>query len=224
VPVYNPGWPPNSSYSYMTAIEILKFMPNVKLLAGSAAARGVHPPPTPPGYVRVSSTKRSGAADYHNYGLAIDLSAPLTYVGIRDMRLTASWLYGFSSYSLELIHKTGSGGYYVKNGQRVGNYFYNSATRAAHANHVHWAISARAANELLARLRAMYPPKKVDVMPTPAELWNYKIDSALYGAPLSAADLAKKEFQNAKDLEALDNRFDRIAAAVARIEAAAAAK
>jgi hypothetical protein len=81
----------------------------------------------------VSSTQRN-SNDYHGRGLAVDM-----YDSVANMVRLARHFYRMSAYELELIH-SGGGGFFVKNGKRVGAGFYGSEV-ANHYNHVHVAMT-----------------------------------------------------------------------------------
>lgn len=130
------------AYSYPTIIEIFKYCP-VPL--------------------SVTSTKRNGNFDYHDFGQAVDFAAIYgTMPRLQAdsmMRDAAKWWYQFSGRLLELIHTTPfstDNGFYVKHGSRVGPGFYGWATESAHLDHVHVAISPVNANYLLTSLRNRY--------------------------------------------------------------------
>lgn len=82
----------------------------------------------------VSSTVRPGAHDYHGTGNALD-----SYSSAANMVRMARYLMGYAPYLLELIH-SGGGGFFVKNGRRVGASYYRSVV-AGHYNHVHVAAT-----------------------------------------------------------------------------------
>ncbi len=84
---------------------------------------------------RVSSGYRPGDPGYHGRGLAADLIGG----GAAGMRRMAAGFMGMSGRLIELIH-SGGGGYFVKNGRRVGASYYRSVI-AGHYNHVH--VAAR---------------------------------------------------------------------------------
>jgi hypothetical protein len=82
----------------------------------------------------VSSTLRN-TNDYHGRGLAVDM-----YSSADNMAKLARWMYRLSNYELELIH-SGGGGFFVKNGKRVGAGYYGAKTVGEHFNHVHAAMT-----------------------------------------------------------------------------------
>jgi hypothetical protein len=89
----------------------------------------------------VSSTLRN-TNDYHGRGLAVDM-----YSSADNMAKLARWMYRLSNYELELIH-SGGGGFFVKNGKRVGAGYYGGwaapgtdTTIGQHYNHVHAAMT-----------------------------------------------------------------------------------
>ncbi|MGH3679084.1 MAG: phage tail tape measure protein [Natronosporangium sp.] len=84
---------------------------------------------------RVSSGHRPGDPGYHGRGLAADLVGG----GAKDMARIAAGFYRMSGRLIELIH-SGGGGYFVKNGHRVGPGYYRSVL-GEHYNHVH--VAAR---------------------------------------------------------------------------------
>lgn len=132
------------AYSYPKIIEIFKYCP-VPL--------------------SVTSTKRWGNSDHHDFGNAVDFAAIYGTMSRaradRMMRDAARWWYQFSGRLLEEIHTTpfdDDNGFYVKNGSRVGPGFYGWATESAHLDHVHIAMSEYEATRLLNELRARYGP------------------------------------------------------------------
>lgn len=76
--------------------------------------------------------------DYHGRGLAADLIGG----GASGMAAIARGFYAISGRLLELIH-SGGGGFFVKNGQRVGANYYRSVI-GQHYNHVHVAANRSA--------------------------------------------------------------------------------
>lgn len=90
-----------------------------------------------PGAV-VSSGFRRGDPGYHGRGLAADIIGG----GASGMARIARGFYGMSNRLLELIH-SGGGGYFVKNGRRVGSGYYSSVL-AGHYSHVHVAANPNA--------------------------------------------------------------------------------
>ncbi|WP_290858333.1 LysM domain-containing protein [Hamadaea sp.] len=144
MPVYDPGWPPNDGDAYRVMTDIAKYFP------GSPK-------------MKVSSTKRNGSSDYHDFGNAVDFyDAYDGDRGSRNMREFARWLWQWRGYYLELIHSTpfaDDNGFYVKRGKSVDAGFYNEP--GDHLNHVHLAMSHQAATELLQKLQKTgAPPKK----------------------------------------------------------------
>lgn len=83
---------------------------------------------------RVSSGYRR-SNDYHGRGLAADLIGG----GAAGMARMARGFYGMFGRLIELIH-SGGGGFFVKNGRRVGASYYRSVI-GQHYNHVH--VAAR---------------------------------------------------------------------------------
>lgn len=81
---------------------------------------------------------RPGDPGYHGRGWAADLIGG----GAAGMARMARGFYGISGRLLELIH-SGGGGYFVKNGRRVGPAYYRSVI-GSHYNHVHVAKRANA--------------------------------------------------------------------------------
>lgn len=81
----------------------------------------------------VTSTQRN-TDDYHGRGLAVDMASSTA-----NMAKLARFFYNMSSFELELIH-SGGGGFFVKNGRRVGADFYRSVI-GQHYNHVHVAMT-----------------------------------------------------------------------------------
>lgn len=86
----------------------------------------------------VSSGYRPGDPGWHGTGLAADIVGG----GPAGMARIAAGFYGLSGRLLELIH-SGGGGFFVKNGQRVGASYYASEI-AGHYDHVHVAANANA--------------------------------------------------------------------------------
>ncbi len=86
----------------------------------------------------VSSGYRPGDPGYHGAGLAADLIGG----GAAGMAQMAAGFYGMSGRLMELIH-SGGGGFFVKNGARVGASFYASEI-AGHYDHVHVAANNNA--------------------------------------------------------------------------------
>jgi hypothetical protein len=86
----------------------------------------------------ISSGYRPGDPGWHGTGLAADIIGG----GPAGMAQIAAGFYGISGRLLELIH-SGGGGFFVKNGVRVGADFYRSEI-AGHYNHVHVAANANA--------------------------------------------------------------------------------
>lgn len=97
-----------------------------------------------------SSYRPHSTGSHHQTGNAVDVASayPSNPGPMRDV---AKWLYQFSGDLTELIHTPG--GYFVKNGRRVGTGFYSSAVRANHYNHVHVAMTAAQARRILAKLK-----------------------------------------------------------------------
>lgn len=77
--------------------------------------------------------------DYHGRGMAVDMAS-----SVGNMVRLAKWLYQYSSQELELIH-SGGGGFFVKNGKRVGSSYYKSEI-PSHFNHVHLAMNQAGIN------------------------------------------------------------------------------
>jgi hypothetical protein len=86
----------------------------------------------------VSSGYRPGDPGWHGTGLAADIIGG----GPAGMAQIAAGFYGISGRLLELIH-SGGGGFFVKNGARVGASYYASEI-AGHYDHVHVAANANA--------------------------------------------------------------------------------
>jgi hypothetical protein len=91
-----------------------------------------------PGSV-LTSAYRPGAADYHGAGEAIDIG----WAGNdqRHLMPIAAALAQTFPNSTELIHNPNGS---IKNGRPVPPGFWGPATWAAHANHVHWAMTPAA--------------------------------------------------------------------------------
>jgi hypothetical protein len=158
MPDYDPGWPPTGPPSYPEVIEIARHSGTVIL--SSSSGDHTYGGDNVPGKIRVTSTRRPGNTDFHNYGLATDFASGMDDAGQRLMQKHAAWWYQYSDWLLELIHTTPyptDNGYYVKRGQRVGPELYGANVVGAHLNHVHVAMSDRAAAELLARLNRVTP-------------------------------------------------------------------
>jgi hypothetical protein len=94
-----------------------------------AIAKAIYPA------ARLSSGYRPGDPGYHGRGLAADIIGG----GASGMARIARGFYTISGRLLEEIH-SGGGGYFVKNGRRVGPGFYQSVL-GQHWNHVHIAAS-----------------------------------------------------------------------------------
>ncbi|GHJ48781.1 hypothetical protein Cs7R123_61230 [Catellatospora sp. TT07R-123] len=102
----------------------------------------------------------------HHYGLdyrgsptaAVDFGVGAKAGTGRDL---ARWIEDeFHDQCVELIHTTPYGdddGFYVKNGERISS--YGASVDAAHADHVHLAMSAAQADEVLTRLERKYGDK-----------------------------------------------------------------
>ena len=100
---------------------------------------------------------------------AIDVSHAVQWYsaeGRRDMRDFAKWcedkVPGYKNI-VELIHTTPyntDDGYYVKNGVKRPPGYYGSATEAAHANHVHIAMSAKQVDAALKKVKKGTPAPK----------------------------------------------------------------
>jgi hypothetical protein len=87
----------------------------------------------------LTSALRPGAADYHGRGEAIDIGVPgNTQAGLMPIAATLARMYPNST---ELIHNPNGS---IKNGQQVPPGFWGASTWAAHANHVHWAMTVAA--------------------------------------------------------------------------------
>jgi phage-related protein len=91
---------------------------------------------------RPGSTSTSGKSDYHSQGLAVDMTSDPG-----NMVRLASYFMGFAPALLEEIH-SGGGGFFVKNGKRVGASYYGAEV-PLHYNHVHIAAGASAMNDVL---------------------------------------------------------------------------
>ncbi len=155
MPTYEPSWPPSGPSSIANVIAVAHYS-KIPILAGGDAISLVYPEGNVTGNIRVTSTFRSGNSDYHDYGLAVDFAASMDDAGQRLMRRLSEFWYMHSSWLLELIHTTpfdDDNGFYVKRGAKVGPNFYGPVINAQHLNHVHVAMSNRAAEELLHQLR-----------------------------------------------------------------------
>lgn len=126
--------------------------------------------------IYITSSVRDEPGSYHSgnltYGgspaVAVDIGFGGTGFPAKG-RDVAKWLIQYAPYIVELIHTTpfaDDNGFYVKN-QAVNNTIYDAATKAAHANHVHFATSVTLANQLLALLRGAVPPPVPVPVPTP---------------------------------------------------------
>lgn len=94
-----------------------------------------------------------GHPDYHNQGLAADISGSSDAMGRASRYITSS---GIWRSLLEGIHNQAGANLSVKNGQRVDPGFWGAGTWAAHANHIHIALGkmlAGMAGALQARVR-----------------------------------------------------------------------
>lgn len=138
-----------------------------------------------------------GGSDYHSYGMAVDFYALNGSAQWHErMRDFAKWLYdNYSGYLLELIHTTPfatDNGFYVKRGQKVGQFFYGnpsdpSSTAGQHVDHVHVAMDKASANALIAKLGAKSTPATTTTS-TASAGHMYLIDLASYQ---DGIDLAK---------------------------------
>lgn len=148
MPIYDPGWPPEPPYSYPVIVQFAEIF-NER--SGSARK------------IKVSSTKRNGSSDYHDFGMAVDFYDSYDNAdGSRLMREFARFLWPYRGYFLELIHSTNfedDNGFYIKNGGEVSAGFY--AEPGAHLNHVHLSMSKRAADEVLRKMKSAAPPTPV---------------------------------------------------------------
>lgn len=107
--------------------------------------------------VQLNSATRSvqteGHADYHNMGMAIDVS-PSPQI--------ANWIYEMNKTQpvLELIHWPLAGWQNLKNGAPLD---YGAATNSGHMDHVHWAMNTMVDNEgKVVSMGPMGTPMKVD--------------------------------------------------------------
>lgn len=121
---------------------------------------------------------------------AVDFGAGgVTSEGNAKMRDFAKWLYdNYSSYFKELIHSTpyaDDQGFYVLDGIKRpnGGGVYSQATRDAHLNHIHVAMSKATADQLLAKLRAEATPAPIPVAPEEDEkvITFFTDSNVLYG-------------------------------------------
>jgi peptidoglycan hydrolase-like protein with peptidoglycan-binding domain len=97
-----------------------------------------------------SSYRGYSTGSHHSSGNAVDVASPYPS-NVGPMKDVAKWLMQFAGDLTELIHTNGN--YFVKNGSKVGAYYYSSATRANHWNHVHVAMTSSQADRILAKLR-----------------------------------------------------------------------
>lgn len=101
------------------------------------------------------------------------LDGVATNIGDVRGRDFAKWLYDyFGGNTIELIHSTpfaNDRGFYVKNGVRMpGGGVYDLATRNAHRNHVHLALSAHQLDLIAAAYKKLTPVPKPVVPKAPA--------------------------------------------------------
>ncbi|MBV1850167.1 LysM peptidoglycan-binding domain-containing protein [Catellatospora tritici] len=151
----------------------------------------------------------------HHYGLshqgsptaAVDFGVGAKSTIGRDL---AKWIEDeFHDQCVELIHTTpfpDDDGFYVKNGQKISS--YGAGTDAAHADHVHLAMSAVQADEVLARLERKYGDK---VKGTRARRTTTAKKTTAKKAPAKkAAGAASKRYtvKAGDTLTAIANRFD----------------
>lgn len=151
-------------------LELVTYYPKVGEIYATSANDGDHGP------------RPNGS---HHYGLsyngsptaAVDFGA-YDKVGVAKgqerMRDFSKWLEdkvpGYRNI-VELIHTTPystDNGYYVRNGAKLGSSGYGSSTNAAHANHVHLAMSKAQVSAALKKLREAAPAAPAPA-PTPAK-------------------------------------------------------
>jgi hypothetical protein len=123
-----------------------------------------------------SAMDSNHGTDSHHYGLeyqgspaaAIDFGVGTNARMGRDL---AKWIEDeFYDQCVELIHQTPfdtDDGFYVKNGTKVPAGYYGAATEAAHANHVHLAMSKKQVEAVMKRLVAKYGTPAPTPTPTP---------------------------------------------------------
>lgn len=121
----------------------------------------------------ITSNYRKGDPGYHGdtgSNGALDVAGPMTDQGQRDMRDASEILIRDHDLFLEMIHTTPfntDNGYYVKNGNVVGETFYGNQV-PLHIDHIHIASSESMCDELLRRHPApVVTPPPVVVPPPP---------------------------------------------------------
>jgi LysM repeat protein len=156
---YPVRWPPpaTESAAYVGIIQVAKLLAEkhgITFKAGTGATRYVwNAGKTERNVISVTSTKRSGWSDYHDYGLAVDFASTMDKAGRDLMKKWANIWYAESSYLLEEIHSVkddlGGGARLVRNGQRYvqpGPYGWGVVNE--HEDHVHVAMSTAATQDL----------------------------------------------------------------------------
>ena len=186
-----------SDLTYPTLQEVIKYFPNASHVYVTSTTGGTH-----------------SATSYHYKGEAIDVgSASQQY---KDE--LAAWLYNFSSYITELIHtKAGdTGGWYVKNGNRVPHGYYGATIDLAHINHVHLAVATTsAANALLAAVKGS-PPAPTGLLSSLSDIDQatlaWRIESITAGRQTSAGNITGEANQLIRLVDALQAEADQVKA------------
>lgn len=123
----------------------------------------------------ITSNFRPGDTGYHGdtgSNGALDVAAAMTDQGQRDMRDASEILIRDHDLFLEMIHTTPfntDNGYYVKNGNVVGETFYGNQV-PLHLNHIHIASSESMCDELLRRHPAQAPAPVPEPIPMPTPI------------------------------------------------------
>lgn len=162
--------------------------------------------------------RHSNDGGYHSSSQAVDLGGGGN-ASVRDQ--VAKFWYQFAPNLLELIHSHTPGypyaGWYIKNGHVVRPY----GPASAHFNHIHVALRASAGYAILKKLGAGgAAPAPVDELPTGEQTWGYKIDSSLYGSPMTSADLLKQGYILNTEVAQVKTELDSVKSALARVETA----
>lgn len=120
-------------------------------------------------------------------GAALDLAAPMTDAGQRDMQAASRVLIQYSAHFVEFIHSTpfaDDNGFYVKFGQFVSAAFYDEP--GAHLTHIHIAMTQAQCQAMLARLSSG-PPSA----PAPASAASSSGEGRVWGWDASNHDWSR---------------------------------
>jgi glycoside hydrolase-like protein/putative peptidoglycan binding protein len=146
----------------------------IREIVEAAAAKGLLSKGVVSRLHMTSNLRGCSDVDYHEHCSddkgAADIAEATTDQGNRDMRDLAAFFYNYPSYLLELIHTTPyatDNGFYVKDGKRVDEGYYDAATRAAHLNHVHVAGAEGSLRELLTNIEPGSAPWAATAPPFP---------------------------------------------------------